>query len=259
MDLSQLLWSKAKIPSEQQDAHQLLKKQRYHGNVGDKQSYWKHPVFATPAGYLGFDIPVTTSITLLSGFHRRLSKVLLYAEKDSVLVVPEKPEEVPTQVLMTAVPEVPISVHVAVGQHMQRVDTRLDIILTNEEWQAAVQKMAAELGPKTRRTVATQTVETRLTSAPHPGCLKCKQTGHSFDKCPNELQGDCYCTNCRRLGHTNNDCPYQRWRTEGYEAMRGYCRRCSTQYPFENDSCVDCRLRSQVTKAARGAYLILPP
>lgn len=253
------LSSKENQPPATPMAFQLLRAQEFHGEIGDRQSYWLNSAFATPAGYLGFDIPVTTNITLLSGFHRRTSNVLIYHKRDSVLVASEEPVEVPVKVSKMTVPSVPVKCQVNIGQSMQFINTNLKPILSKSEWQEAVKKIAKEMTPKTTRTFATQTIETRLALVPESGCFRCKEPGHALDKCPNELRGASYCTNCRRLGHTNNDCPYQLWRAEGYQSMRGYCRRSSTQYRFINDSCQDCRQRKNSTKAAQRAYLILRP
>ncbi|KAH0535074.1 hypothetical protein KQX54_013012 [Cotesia glomerata] len=240
---------------------ELLRRQHYAGRIGDKASYWSNPIFTTPAAFLGFEIPVTSEIQLLSGFHRANTNnnVLVYSEKHSVLVVPEEPVEKPAEVSESKVPSFPIRCQFTIGKSVKTMDTNLREVLLNQDWKGSVQKMAAQLAPKLQRTVATQTIETRLTVVPEPGCLRCKKHGHTFQKCTNDFSGDPYCTNCRRIGHTNNNCPYQPWRAVGYEAVRRYCRSCKAQYPFINDACSECCTRGKLTNAAKGAYLILPP
>ncbi|XP_057318060.1 uncharacterized protein LOC130663032 [Microplitis mediator] len=257
--LGSLIQTSSVSRPEEEANRQLLRNQRFHGRIGDRNSYWLNPAFATAAGYLNFEIPVSMNVTLLSGFHRRNSNVLVYEEKDSVLVVPEKLVSEPVKLLEMPIPSIAVPCQIGVGQASQLLEINLRRIISKPEWQAAVNKIAKDIVPKSTRTVATQIIETRLAPVPEPGCLKCKEKGHSFDKCPNELRGDCYCINCRRLGHTNNTCPYHAWNTEGYRAMKRYCHHCSTQYPFANDSCQSCRIRVGMTKASRGAYLTLPP
>lgn len=239
----------------------LLRSQQFSGRVGDKLSYWSNPIFATPAAFLGFEIPVTGQIQLLSGFHRPNTKnnVLVYAEDNSVLVVAEEPHEKPVSVPETTVPSFSIKCQHVIGKSVKVTETNLREVLSNQDWKDIVQKMAAKMVPTTQRTVATQTLETRLTVMPVPGCLRCKKSDHKLADCKNDFQGDPYCTNCRRLGHTNNHCPYQPWLAVGYEAVRQYCRKCHAQYPFINDTCPECCTRGKMTDASKGAYLILKP
>ncbi|XP_057323739.1 uncharacterized protein LOC130666603 isoform X1 [Microplitis mediator] len=258
-ELGQFLYSRKEMSKEKKAEQQLLRTCRFHGKIGDRNSYWANPVFATPASYLNFDIPVTTEITLAAGFHRRLSNVLVYHEKNSVLTMPEEPVITSVQTPDIPIPSIKVKCQMMIGRDPKFVDSNLCNMLSQAEWRETVEKIAESMAPKSTRTIATQTIETRLAPVPEPGCLKCKEKGHSHDKCQNELRGDCYCTNCRRLGHTNNTCPYQHWNTDGYREMTGYCRHCSTQYPFVNDSCQTCRTRVEMTQAARGAYQILPP
>ncbi|KAH0561175.1 hypothetical protein KQX54_014045 [Cotesia glomerata] len=199
-------------------ATRLLRSMRFHRRIGDANSYWFNPVFSSPAAYLGFEIPVTPEIQLLSGFHRAAStsNVLVYQELNSVLVVPELPVETEVQFPSTSVPSLLIKTQQVIGKSVRTTDINLRDIISNDEWREVIGTVAMNQSPRSQRTVATQTIETRLIPMPEPGCLKCKASDHSYTRCPNELKGACYCTNCRRLDHTNNTCPYQHWKTEGY-------------------------------------------
>lgn len=87
-------------------AARLLCSMRFHRRIADAKSYWLNLVFSSPAAYLGFEIPVTPEIQLLSGFHREasMSNVLVYQEPSSMLVVPEVPVEIKVQPPSTSVP-----------------------------------------------------------------------------------------------------------------------------------------------------------
>ncbi|XP_044578536.1 uncharacterized protein LOC123261108 [Cotesia glomerata] len=239
----------------------LIRSQKYNGMIGDKQTYWTNPVFASPAAFLGFDIPVIEDIALKSGFHRASSNnnVLVYEEASSALVISEIPVEIPAEIPVTRVPSFVIHCQQVIGKSVQTTSVNLRDLLSNADWKEVISKVAASIAPKSYRNVATQTIETRLTVVPQPGCLKCKKTSHMTRKCPNPLTGDPYCTNCRRLGHTNNSCPYQPASATGYHCVKGYCYNCSAQYPFYNDQCEKCLERVEMTRASRGAYRILPP
>lgn len=239
----------------------LIRSQNYNGMIGDKRTYWTNPVFASPAAFLGFEIPVTKGIALKSGFHRASSNnnILVYEEADSVLVIPETPVEGSAEIPVTRVPSFTIQCQQVVGKSVQHTSINLRDLLSNADWKEIITKVAASLAPKSYRTVATQIIETRLTVVPQPGCLRCKKSDHSMKECPNEFTGEPYCTNCRRLDHTNNRCPYQSPSATGYHCIKGYCYNCSTQYPFFNDKCDKCLARVMMTRASRGAYRILPP